>query len=98
MNLQRMGAVALKEWREIVRDRLFFSLAFIVPIALMLMFGFGLSLDVENSPMAIGEASPSTARTATRRDTHRASRISSTSAQTCNSGTGSAWRHRVRVP
>ena len=53
MNLQRMGAVALKEWREIVRDRLFFSLAFIVPIALMLMFGFGLSLDVENIPMAI---------------------------------------------
>jgi len=53
MNLKRVVAVAQKEWREIVRDRLFFSLAFIVPVTLMLMFGFGLSLDVENIPMAI---------------------------------------------
>ena len=53
MNVQRVVAVAQKEWREIVRDKLFFSLAFIVPMALMLMFGFGLSLDVENIPMAI---------------------------------------------
>ena len=53
MNLERVAAVALKEWREIVRDRLFFSLAFIVPLALMVMFGYGLSLDVENIPMAI---------------------------------------------
>ena len=53
MNVQRVVAVAQKEWREIVRDKLFFSLAFIVPMALMLMFGFGLSLDVENIPLAI---------------------------------------------
>ena len=53
MNFKRVVAVAQKEWREIVRDRLFFSLAFIVPVTLMLMFGFGLSLDVENIPMAI---------------------------------------------
>ncbi|MBK8001169.1 MAG: ABC transporter permease, partial [Verrucomicrobia bacterium] len=53
MNLQRVIAVAHKEWREIVRDRLFFALAFIIPTVLMLMFGFGLSLDVENIPMAI---------------------------------------------
>jgi ABC-2 type transport system permease protein/ribosome-dependent ATPase len=53
MNLQRIVAVAHKEWREIVRDKLFFALAFIIPTVLMLMFGFGLSLDVENIPMAI---------------------------------------------
>ncbi len=53
MNLQRVIAVAHKEWREIVRDKLFFALAFIIPTVLMLMFGFGLSLDVENIPMAI---------------------------------------------
>jgi ABC-2 type transport system permease protein len=53
MNLQRIMAVAHKEWREIVRDKLFFALAFIIPTVLMLMFGFGLSLDVENIPMAI---------------------------------------------
>ena len=32
-------ALAWKEWREIVRDRLF-GLAFIVPTMLMLIFGF----------------------------------------------------------
>jgi ABC-2 type transport system permease protein len=53
MNIKRMMAVATKEWREIVRDRLFFVLAFIVPALLMLLFGYGLSLDVENIPVAI---------------------------------------------
>lgn len=55
MNLRRMIAVAAKEWREIVRDRLFFALAFVVPAVLMLIFGYGLSLDVENVPLAISD-------------------------------------------
>lgn len=53
MNAKRMLAVAHKEWREILRDRLFFTLAFVVPPALMLIFGFGLSLDVEKVPFAV---------------------------------------------
>ena len=53
MNLRRIRVVAYKEWREIIRDRLFFALAFIVPSLLMLLFGYGLSLDVENIPLAI---------------------------------------------
>jgi ABC-2 type transport system permease protein/ribosome-dependent ATPase len=53
MNLNRLLAVATKEWREIVRDRLFFALALVVPTLLMLLFGYGLSLDVENIPIAI---------------------------------------------
>ena len=35
-----------------MRDRLFFALAFIVPPVLLLTFGYGLSLDVENIPFA----------------------------------------------
>lgn len=53
MNLGRIAAVAQKEWREIVRDRLFFALAFVVPAVLTLLFGYGLSLDVENIPLAV---------------------------------------------
>jgi ABC-2 type transport system permease protein/ribosome-dependent ATPase len=53
MNRTRVLAIASKEWREIVRDRLFFALAFVVPAALMLLFGFGLSLDVEHLPLAV---------------------------------------------
>ncbi|WP_028316799.1 ABC transporter permease [Desulfatibacillum aliphaticivorans] len=53
MNIQRIAAVMLKEWREIVRDRLFFILAFVVPASFMLLFGYGLSMDVEDIPMAV---------------------------------------------
>ncbi|MDR3607056.1 MAG: ABC transporter permease [Oligoflexia bacterium] len=49
----RIAAIAVKEWREIVRDRLFFALAFLVPSALMIVVGYGLSLDVENIPLVI---------------------------------------------
>ena len=53
LNWTRIFVVAYKEWREIIRDRLFFILAFVVPSLLMLLFGYGLSLDVENIPLAI---------------------------------------------
>jgi ABC-2 type transport system permease protein/ribosome-dependent ATPase len=53
VNLSRIKAIAYKEWREILRDRLFFALAFVVPASLMLVFGYGLSLDVEHIPFAV---------------------------------------------
>lgn len=53
MNLARIAALAHKEWREIVRDRLFLALAFVVPASLMIVFGYGLSLDVEQVPFAV---------------------------------------------
>jgi ABC-2 type transport system permease protein/ribosome-dependent ATPase len=53
MNSRRIFAVAYKEWREIVRDRLFLSLAFVVPVSLMLIFGYGINLDVEHIPFAV---------------------------------------------
>ena len=40
MNGRRIVSLAWKEWREIVRDRLFFALAFFVPTLLMVLFGF----------------------------------------------------------
>ncbi|TAJ23228.1 MAG: ABC transporter permease [Nitrospirae bacterium] len=53
MNLRRIATVASKEWRETVRDRMFFLLAFLLPILWMLVFGYGLVLDVENIPFAV---------------------------------------------
>jgi len=53
MNINRVKILAFKEWREILRDRLFFSLAFVVPISMMLVFGYGIKFDVENIPFAI---------------------------------------------
>ncbi|HXF07982.1 MAG TPA: ABC transporter permease [Candidatus Acidoferrales bacterium] len=53
MNWARFTAVIAKEWAEITRDRLFLGLAFIVPPVLMLVFGLGMNLDVEDIPLAI---------------------------------------------
>ena len=53
MNLTRLAAVIAKEWAEITRDRLFLGLAFVVPPVLMLVFGLGMNLDVENIPFVI---------------------------------------------
>jgi ABC-2 type transport system permease protein len=53
MNLKRILALASKEWREILRDRLFLTLAFLVPLLWMWVFGYGLTLDVEHLPFAV---------------------------------------------
>ncbi len=53
MRLARTIAVAHKEWREITRDRLYLTMAFLVPVMIMLVLGYGLSLDVEHIPFAV---------------------------------------------
>jgi ABC-2 type transport system permease protein/ribosome-dependent ATPase len=53
MNLRRIRAVALKEWKEITRDRLFLLLAFLLPALWLVVFGYGLVLDVEEIPFAV---------------------------------------------
>ena len=52
MNPKRIKALAWKEWREIMRDRLFATMAFVVPVVMLLVLGYGLSLDVEHIPFA----------------------------------------------
>ena len=53
MELIRIRAIIHKEWREIVRDRLFLALAFVVPISMMLVFAYGINMDVEKLPFAV---------------------------------------------
>ena len=53
MNLRRIRAVALKEWKETTRDRLFLLLAFLLPSLWLVVFGYGLVLDVEEIPFAV---------------------------------------------
>lgn len=53
MNVQRVLAVAHKEWRETVRDRIYFLLAFLLPAMLMLVWGYGMSQDVENVALVV---------------------------------------------
>jgi len=53
VNAARVVALARKEWREIVRDRIFLSLAFLLPVLLMFVFGYGISMDIENVPLVV---------------------------------------------
>lgn len=53
MNLTRVLTLAHKEVREIVRDRLYLLLAFLLPVALLVVFGYGMSQDVENVGLAV---------------------------------------------
>jgi ABC-2 type transport system permease protein/ribosome-dependent ATPase len=53
VNPRRVLAVAWKECREIIRDRLYFGLAFVLPVILMIVYCYGLVQDVENAPFAI---------------------------------------------
>jgi ABC-2 type transport system permease protein/ribosome-dependent ATPase len=50
--MKRILAVALKEVKEIWRVKLFLVLAFVVPFVMFIVFGYGISLDIEHMPFA----------------------------------------------
>lgn len=50
---RRALAVIRKEGLQMVRDRSTLTLGIILPIALLLIFGFGLSLDITNIPVTV---------------------------------------------
>lgn len=55
----RAFALIRKEARQMLRDRSTFTLGIVLPIVLLLLFGFGLSLDVRQVPVAVVRESAS---------------------------------------
>jgi len=53
VNLKRVSAITKKEFIQIVRDYRSLGLAIFNPILLLCLFGFALSLDVNNVPLVI---------------------------------------------
>jgi ABC-2 type transport system permease protein len=51
ISLQRCRALIVKETRELLRDPIYLGLAFFVPMLLLQLFGYGLSLDVKHLPI-----------------------------------------------
>jgi ribosome-dependent ATPase len=51
-DIARLWAFARREMMELLRDRMRLTFAFLGPIILMLTFGYGISLDVQNLPYA----------------------------------------------
>jgi ABC-2 type transport system permease protein len=50
---RRIGALVLKESRQVVRDPSSIAIGIVLPLVLILLFGYGLSLDVTNVPVAV---------------------------------------------
>jgi len=53
MNLRKIKAVAGKEYHHLIRDYRSLILAFMIPLFLILLFGYALSLDVNNIRTAV---------------------------------------------
>ena len=53
MNIRSIRAVARKEYYHLIRDFRSLYLALIIPLLLVLLFGYALSLDVEHISMAV---------------------------------------------
>jgi ABC-2 type transport system permease protein len=53
MSLRRLVAVAVKELRQVARDRMSIFLVAVMPAVLVALFGYALTLDVDHIPLAI---------------------------------------------
>lgn len=53
MNFRRVKALAVKEFIQIARDPRSLGLAIVLPVFLLFIFGYALTLDVNNVPMAV---------------------------------------------
>jgi ABC-2 type transport system permease protein len=59
--LRRIGSLVRKETRQIIRDPSSIAIGIVLPVVLILLFGYGLSLDVTNVPVAVVLEDPSPA-------------------------------------
>jgi ABC-2 type transport system permease protein len=57
--LMRLRGLVRKEFLQILRDPSSIAIAFIMPVVLLLIFGYGLSLDAEHVPLAVVVEQPS---------------------------------------
>jgi len=55
----RLGGLVRKEFLQIVRDPSSIAIAFLMPIFLLVLFGFGVSLDADHVPVAVVVEAPS---------------------------------------
>jgi ABC-2 type transport system permease protein len=51
--LARVRTLVRKEWRQMIRDPASIAIGVVLPVILILLFGYGLSLDVKNVPLAV---------------------------------------------
>jgi ABC-2 type transport system permease protein len=62
-SMRRIGALVRKEAKQMMRDPSSIAIGIIMPVLLILLFGYGLSLDVTKVPVAVVLEDPSPAAT-----------------------------------
>lgn len=55
----RLGGLVRKEFLQIVRDPSSIAIAFVMPLFLLILFGYGVSLDADHVPVALVDEAPS---------------------------------------
>ena len=53
MNLRRMGAIVLKELRQLRRDKLTFAMIAGIPLLELVLFGYAINMDVRGIEAAV---------------------------------------------
>ncbi|MDO4425398.1 MAG: hypothetical protein Q4D17_06505 [Planctomycetia bacterium] len=53
MNLRRISALIVKEFRQLIRDPLSIGLGILLPAVLLLICGYGMSTDIRNIKMVL---------------------------------------------
>ena len=53
MNLRRLGAIVVKELRQLRRDRLTFAMIIGIPTLQLVLFGYAINMDVRNLDAAV---------------------------------------------
>ena len=61
MRLQRVGAMARKEWWHLLRDPRSLALMLLMPLMLLFLFGYAIRLDVSEAPLGVLDLSRSAA-------------------------------------
>jgi ABC-2 type transport system permease protein len=61
--MRRVGALVRKESRQIIRDPSSIAIGIVLPVVLILLFGYGMSLDITHVPVAVVLEDPSPAAT-----------------------------------
>jgi len=53
MKVERLWTLIVKEARQLLRDRISLSIGILLPIVLLLIFGYGMSMDIKNVKLAV---------------------------------------------
>ena len=58
-SVMRLAGLVHKEFLQIVRDPSSIAIAFVMPLFLLVLFGYGVSLDADHVPVALVDEAPS---------------------------------------